>query len=158
MTFTDSTNHPANRRIPARVLIVEATEVIGQTCLNALKKVERLDPRRVLGETAALEQIRAWHPQLLIVGDKLAGESGLQFCQTVRESSSVPIVFLTSQGDVPHQLQCLNTGADDCIVYPFEEPLLISHILCLLRRAYRYSRPLNPEAPRGAAQFLWKYA
>ena len=147
------TKTQTERRNPARVLIVEAGEAIGQQLLNTLKKVERLDPRRVLGEESALEQMRAWHPQILIVGDILAGTSGLKFCEKLREISSVPLIYLTSRGEMHHQIQCLNTGADDCILYPYAEPLLIGRLLCLLRRSYRYSLPPFPSAPRGAAQF-----
>lgn len=146
-------NPPAERRSPSRVLIVEAGEAIGQQVLNSLKKVERLDPRRVLGEEAALDQIRAWQPQILIVGDTLAGTTGLKFCEKLREISSMPLIYLTARGEMQHQIQCLNTGADDCILYPYAEPLLIGRLLCLLRRSYRYSLPPISNAPRGAAQF-----
>lgn len=144
---------PSERRTPARVLIVEAGEAIGQQLLNTLKKVERLDPRRVLGEDAAFDQIRAWNPQIIIVGDALAGTTGLKFCEKLREVSSVPLIFLTARSEMQSQIQCLNTGADDCIVYPYAEPILIGRLLCLLRRAYRYSIPPFPNAQRGAAQF-----
>ncbi len=146
-------NPSHERRSPSRVLIVEAGEAIGQQLLNTLKKVERLDPRRVLGEDTALEQIRAWHPQILIVGDTLAGTTGLKFCEKLREISSVPLIYLTSRIEMQHQIQCLNTGADDCILFPYAEPLLIGRLLCLLRRSYRYSLPPFPNSPRGAAQF-----
>jgi two-component system catabolic regulation response regulator CreB len=148
-----ATSSQSERRSPARVLIVEAGEAIGQQVLNTLKKVEMLDPRRVLGEDAALDQIRAWNPQVLIVGDTLAGTTGLKFCEKLRESSTIPLIYLTVRDDMQYQIQCLNTGADDCMVFPYAEPILIGRLLCLLRRAYRYSLPPIPNAPRGAAQF-----
>lgn len=141
------------RRAPARILLVEAGEAIGQNVLNTLKKVERLDPRRVLSEDAAFDQMRAWHPQVLIVGDTLAGTTGLKFCEKLREGSTIPLIYLTPHPEMQYHIKCLNTGADDCIVYPFDEPLLIGRLLCLMRRSYRYSLPPHPSAPRGAAQF-----
>jgi CheY-like chemotaxis protein len=141
------------RRAPARILLVEAGEAIGQNVLNTLKKVERLDPRRVLSEEAAFDQMRAWHPQLLIVGDTLAGTTGLKFCEKLRESSTIPLIYLTPRLEMQYHIQCLNTGADDYITYPYDEPLLLGRLLCLMRRSYRYSLPPHPSAPRGAAQF-----
>ena len=141
------------RRAPARILLVEAGEAIGQNVLNTLKKVERLDPRRVLSEEAAFDQMRAWHPQVLIVGDTLAGTTGLKFCEKLRENSTIPLIYLTLRCEMQYHIQCLNTGADDYIIYPYDEPMLIGRLLCLMRRSYRYSLPPHPSAPRGAAQF-----
>jgi DNA-binding response OmpR family regulator len=146
-------NQDQERRVPARVLLVDAGESIARHCLDTLCKVDRLDPKRVLSETSALEKMNSWHPQLLIVGDTLAGQSGLEFCSKIREHSTVPLIFLTSHPEMQHQIRCLNTGADDCITVPFEAPLLIGRVLCLLRRSYRYSRPPLPDAPRGVPQF-----
>lgn len=143
----------SERRLPARVLIIEATEHIARHCLDLLKRVDRLDPQRVVSEAAAFEKISSWHPQLLVIGDAVAGISGQELSCKIRLSSTIPIILLTKHAEPLHQLQCLNTGADDCIVFPFEPPIYIGRILCLLRRAYRYSRPPRPEAPRGPLQF-----
>ena len=141
------------QRIPARVLLIEANEHVARHCMTLLQQVERLDPLRVISEAAAFEKINSWHPQLLVIGDAVAGISGQELCSKIRLNSTIPIIFLTKHSDALHQLQCLNTGADDCIAFPFEAPIYIGRILCLIRRAYRYSRPPRPEAPRGAAQF-----
>ena len=153
MMPTAPQNQTQERRVPARVLLVEAAEHIARQCMENLQKVDRLDPKRVMSEAAAIEHMNNWHPQLLIVGDTIAGQNGLEFCTNIREYSTVPLMFLTTHGEMQHQIRCLNTGADDCITIPYEAPLLIGRVLCLLRRSYRYSRPPLPDAPRGILQF-----
>jgi DNA-binding response OmpR family regulator len=143
----------AERRSPARVLIVESRERIARVCLETLQKVERLEPRVVPSGSRAMQHLGAWHPQLIVIGDELAGECGLQLCSQIREEWSVPVIIVAKQADMKRQIQCLNTGADDCIVFPFEAPLFVARLLCLLRRAYRYSVPPLATAPRGALQF-----
>ncbi len=151
MSHTPPSEH--ERRIPARVLIIEATEHVARHCLDILKQVDRLDLVRVISEAAAFEKMNSWHPQLLIVGDAVAGISGQELCSKIRLTSTIPMIFLTKHTDALHQIQCLNTGADDCIAFPFEAPIYVGRILCLLRRSYRYSRPPHPDAPRGIPQF-----
>ena len=63
------------------------------------------------------------------------------------------MMLLTTWPDSAHHVRCLNAGADDVIVYPFEPPLLLARVLALMRRAYRYSVPPQTQAPQGAPQF-----
>lgn len=144
---------PDNRRAPARILIIEANETIARDCLATLAKAGRLEPRRVSNVAEGLQLLQTWNPQVLLIGDKFTGKSGIELCGTIREESAVPLIMLTMNSDLTHQLQCLNSGADECIVFPCEPPLFLMRVLCLMRRSYRYSLPPIPDAPRGAAQF-----
>ncbi len=142
-----------DRRAPARVLIVEMHEVVARECIATLKKVNRLDPQWVEDAAAALARLNTWNPQLLIVGEDIKGLCGIDMCKQIREHSTVPLILLSTWPDTEHHIRCLNAGADDCIVYPFEPPFLLARVLAVMRRAYRYSIPPHAEAPRGAPQF-----
>ena len=61
--------------------------------------------------------------------------SGFEFCQRVRRTSKVPIIFLTASDEETSIIMCLDIGGDDYITKPFKLGVLISRINALLRRA-----------------------
>ena len=52
----------------------------------------------------------------------------------LRETSGVPVIFLTSKDDEVDEVIGLQMGADDYITKPFSQRLLIERIRALLRR------------------------
>ena len=61
--------------------------------------------------------------------------SGFEFCQRVRQISSVPIIFLTASDEETNIIMGLDIGGDDYITKPFKLGVLISRMNALLRRA-----------------------
>ena len=61
--------------------------------------------------------------------------SGFEFCQRVRRTSKVPIIFLTASDEETSIIMGLDIGGDDYITKPFKLGVLISRINALLRRA-----------------------
>jgi len=72
---------------------------------------------------------------LLILDVMMPGESGFELTQSVRASSSVPILMLTAKGDAEDRIQGLERGADDYLPKPFEPRELVLRVGALLRRA-----------------------
>ena len=72
---------------------------------------------------------------LLILDVSLPDGSGFEFCQKVRRTSKVPIIFLTASGEETSTIMGLDIGGDDYITKPFKLGILISRINALLRRA-----------------------
>ncbi|MFN9209705.1 MAG: response regulator, partial [Betaproteobacteria bacterium] len=65
----------------------------------------------------------------------LPGSDGLQVCQRLRASSSVPVLMLTARGELVDRVLGLQLGADDYRVKPFEPRELVARLQALLRRA-----------------------
>jgi two-component system phosphate regulon response regulator OmpR len=65
----------------------------------------------------------------------LPGSDGLQVCQRLRLSSSVPVLMLTARGELVDRVLGLQLGADDYLVKPFEPDELLLRIRAILRRA-----------------------
>jgi DNA-binding response OmpR family regulator len=61
--------------------------------------------------------------------------SGYEICKRVRQSSSVPIIFLTASDEEVSIVKGLDMGADDYVTKPFKLNELIARINALLRRA-----------------------
>lgn len=71
---------------------------------------------------------------LLVLDVSLPDGSGFEFCQEVRKSSSVPIIFLTASDEETSIIMGLDIGGDDYITKPFKLGVLVSRINALLRR------------------------
>lgn len=72
---------------------------------------------------------------LLVLDVSLSDGSGFEFCQRVRQISSVPIIFLTASDEETNIIMGLDIGGDDYITKPFKLGVLISRMNALLRRA-----------------------
>lgn len=72
---------------------------------------------------------------LLILDVSLPDGSGFEICKKVRQTSKVPIIFLTASDEEVNVIMGLDMGGDDYITKPFKLGVLISRIHALLRRA-----------------------
>lgn len=73
--------------------------------------------------------------ELLVLDVSLPDGTGFEFCQKVRQSSKVPIIFLTASDEEMNIIMGLDIGGDDYITKPFKLGVLMSRINALLRRA-----------------------
>lgn len=72
---------------------------------------------------------------LLVLDVSLPDGCGFDFCKKVRQTSKVPIIFLTASDEEISIIMGLDIGGDDYITKPFKLGVLISRINALLRRA-----------------------
>jgi two-component system, OmpR family, response regulator ChvI len=85
-------------------------------------------------------------PDLGVFDIKMPGMDGMELLRRVRETSSMPVIFLTSKDDELDEALGLAMGADDYISKPFSQRLLIARIRALLRRQ-QLARGEATEAP-----------
>ena len=83
----------------------------------------------------ARRQLASISFDLLIVDVMMPGESGLEFTEALKRTSSVPILMLTARSEVPHRIRGLEVGADDYLAKPFEPRELLLRITNILKRA-----------------------
>lgn len=89
----------------------------------------------------ALTALSAQTFDLLLLDLTLPDGSGFEVCKKVRQTSTVPIVFLTAADEEVNVVMGLDMGGDDYITKPFKLNELISRINALLRRAGLGSTP-----------------
>lgn len=82
----------------------------------------------------ALKQFEAEKPDLIVLDVMMPKMNGLQVCQTLRETTGVPIIMLTALGEVSDRIKGLELGADDYLPKPFSPKELESRIQAILRR------------------------
>ncbi|HFL3666429.1 TPA: response regulator transcription factor [Clostridioides difficile] len=82
----------------------------------------------------ALQIYKEKNYDLLLLDVSLPDGDGFDICKRVRESSNVPIIFLTASDEEVNVVMGLDMGGDDYITKPFKLNELISRIKALLRR------------------------
>jgi len=92
----------------------------------------------------ALRGINQQPVDLAILDIKMPRMDGMELLQNLRQTSQLPIIFLTSKDDEIDELLGFRMGADDYIKKPFSQRLLIERIRALMRRA-----EANDDAPSG---------
>lgn len=75
--------------------------------------------------------------QLVILDVMMPGMDGFEAMEKIRETSSVPILMLTSKNDSSSKVKGLRAGADDYLTKPFDMDELIARIVSLIRRYKR---------------------
>lgn len=83
----------------------------------------------------ALETVRSWQPDLILLDLNLPDMDGLEVCRTVRHISAVPIIMLTARDEDVDKLIGLELGADDYITKPFSPREVVARVHAVLRRA-----------------------
>src|SRR5579872_6042136 len=83
---------------------------------------------------AALELVRRFDPEVIILDIMMPKLDGLALLPMLREISHVPIVMLTAKGDLEDKVRSLSSGADDYLVKPFVFEELIARLQAKLRR------------------------
>lgn len=75
---------------------------------------------------------------LVILDVSLPDGSGFDFCRKIRQTSKVPIMFLTAADEETDIIMGLDIGGDDYITKPFKLAVFLSRINALLRRSENF--------------------
>jgi two-component system response regulator ChvI len=103
---------------------------------------------------SALASLKTSIPDLAILDIKMPRMDGIELLQRLRQTSDIPVIFLTSKEEEIDEVLALKLGADDFIRKPFSQRLLLERVKVLLRRATskdsRGSKmPIEKELDRG---------
>lgn len=93
---------------------------------------------------------------LLVLDVSLPDGSGFEFCKKVRQTSKVPIIFLTASDEETSIIMGLDIGGDDYITKPFKLGVLVSRINALLRRAKDFGTEATELKSNGIKVLLLK--
>ncbi|MCI9589044.1 MAG: response regulator transcription factor [Lachnospiraceae bacterium] len=77
---------------------------------------------------------------LVILDVSLPDGSGYDLCQRIRETSKIPIMFLTAADEETNIIMGLDIGGDDYITKPFKLAVFLSRINALLRRSDNFNQ------------------
>lgn len=89
---------------------------------------------RAANGSEALEKASREHPDLVLLDIMMPEMGGFETLEGLRETSSVPVIFLTAKSEEVDRIKGLDLGADDYITKPFSPRELVSRIRAVLRR------------------------
>lgn len=80
---------------------------------------------------------------LVILDISLPDGTGFDICKKIRQTSKVPIIFLTASDEEIDIIMGLDMGGDDYITKPFKLAVFLSRINALLRRSNDFSQAVT---------------
>jgi DNA-binding response OmpR family regulator len=83
----------------------------------------------------ALQAVAEFRPRLVILDVGLPDMDGLEVCRRLRQTSQVPVIFLTARDGEIDRVLGLELGADDYVTKPFSPAELVARVKAVLRRA-----------------------
>lgn len=72
---------------------------------------------------------------LILMDVNLPGENGFILCRKLRQSSNVPVIFLTARDTPEDELLAFGVGGDDFIRKPYNSAVLLARIARILKTA-----------------------
>ena len=95
------------------------------------------DGFRVVKATTGEDGVRAVNehrPRLVVLDVGLPDIDGLEVCRRLRQTSTIPVIFLTARDGEIDRVLGLELGADDYVTKPFSPAELVARVKAVLRR------------------------
>jgi len=128
-----------------RVLIIEDEPKLAALLTDYLQR-DGYVCATVLDGSAAIEQIRAFDPAIVLLDLMLPNKDGYTICRELRAFSTVPVIMLTARVDEIDRLLGLELGADDYLCKPYSPREVVARVRALLRRTRQWSAlPANAD-------------
>ncbi|HJT76068.1 MAG TPA: HD domain-containing phosphohydrolase [Gemmataceae bacterium] len=118
-----------------RVLVVDDNPGI-TLLLQQLLKAEGYAVAVARDGRQALEAVASHRPELVLLDLDMPGMGGFEVCAHLKQDPAtrlIPVVIITSQGELQARLRAWELGADDFLAKPFESLEVLARCRSLLR-------------------------
>lgn len=119
--------------VMANIFLLEDDKILSKGISIALKKDEH-SVVTAYGYLEALQKYQKGKYDLFLLDINLPDGSGLEFCRKIRETSDIPVLFLTANDTEEDMLGGFGVGCDDYISKPFPIEVLRKKVLAVLKR------------------------
>lgn len=117
----------------SRILLVEDEPAIADTLVYALRSELHEVTHVMTGNDALAIQSEMAH-DLAILDVGLPDMTGFELCRKLRETSRIPILFLTARDSELDRVLGLEIGGDDYVTKPFSPREVAARVRAILRR------------------------
>ncbi|HUZ49464.1 MAG TPA: response regulator transcription factor [Candidatus Dormibacteraeota bacterium] len=117
----------------ARIAVIDDDRMVREMLELGLSR-EGYEVRTAADGQAALELVRRFDPELIVLDIMMPKIDGLTLIPMLRELTQAPILMLTAKGGTEDKVVSLSSGADDYLVKPFVFEELIARLQAKLRR------------------------
>lgn len=119
---------------PVRAVVVDDEVTLAELVTMALR-YEGWDVRSATSGQEALNVIRDFRPDVVVLDVMLPDIDGLEVLKRVRAEHDVPVLFLTAKDALGDRIAGLTAGGDDYVTKPFSLEELVARLRGLLRRS-----------------------
>ncbi len=137
----DSLNRTSAVQKLSRVLIIEDQHAVASYYQMVLK-MSGMDALIITEPGNVLEQLREFHPDLILMNIFMAGINAADLARVIRQIDdfvSIPIIFLSNEDDFGKRIEALDLGADDFLI----KPIKASHLVAVVRSRIERSKTLR---------------
>lgn len=118
----------------ARLLVVDDEPNIRDLLASSLR-FAGFEVQVAASGSDAYQQVRQWHPDLVVLDVMLPDMDGFTVTRRMREAGlNIPVLFLTAKDDIRDKIQGLTVGGDDYVTKPFGLEEVVARIRAILRR------------------------
>lgn len=129
----------ASRIVARTVLVCDDEREIADLVVSLLER-EGYRAQAVYGAADALVFLRANDADLAILDIMMPGMDGFALARRIRETSDMPIIFLSAKDEEVDKVLGFAVGADDYVAKPFRPREFVMRVRACLRR---YERPAS---------------
>ena len=122
-----------------RILIVEDDRLLAEA-VNDYFSAKGWQAEEAHDGNSALEMAVSGSWQMILLDVMLPGMDGFSVCRRIRETSDVPVFFITARVLEEDELNGYAVGADDYVTKPFSLPVLYAKVMAMMGRI-RGERP-----------------
>ena len=90
-----------------------------------------------------LDDIEAFHIDLVILDVMMPEIDGIQALKMIREKYNIPVIIVSAKTADTDKIEGLLTGADDYVSKPFNAMELVARVKSQIRRAQVFNKPIN---------------
>ncbi len=130
-----------------KILIVDDSRTI-VALINSILK-EDYDTVSAGNGLEAIEVNNRVKPDLILMDVEMPEMNGFEACKKIKEQSKnnfIPIIFITSKGDLQSMKTGLRAGAEDYLTKPFEPEELLARVQAVLRTKKLYNQLMEAYA------------
>ena len=131
-----------------RILIIEDDPGIAES-IKAQADSWGFDSRIISDFRDIMPEFSEFDPHIVLLDISLPFYNGYHWCDEIRKTSKVPVIFISSASDNLSIVMAMNMGGDDFIAKPFDVSVLIAKIQAMLRRTYNFQMPSPLLSHRG---------
>ena len=117
-----------------RIYLIEDDDSLRRE-LATILELDGHKPQLCLDFCRAAQDALDARPDVIILDLRLPGTDGLSVCRSIRASSDVPILVLTSSDAEFDEVMSMKLGADSYMAKPYRPAVLLAHVARLLQRA-----------------------
>ena len=127
--------------MPSIVLVDDDANILAS--VKMALEAEGFATRSFTDGNMALQALADKPADIGVFDIKMPRMDGLELLRKLRQTSQMPVVFLTSKDDEIDEIFGLKMGADDYVTKPFSQRLLIERIRAVLRRSKAREQAAN---------------